>query len=246
MLLSAHPGMRIDKRVVGREAAPLLVVDAFVADPDRLVRKAARSAFAPLGAMFPGLRAAAPLSYRFLLESVLNPLLRDCFGLAPGSFDFPMCHYSLVTQPPAQLRFLQRVPHIDSVGADGLATVHYLFHGDWGGTAFYRHRSTGFESVDAARHETYFRELERESHGDDAPGAGYIDGDTALFERTASVDAAYNRLIVYRRNCLHSGNIDSTRMPPADPLAGRLSINSFIDVATAPARTAAATPAQSA
>jgi hypothetical protein len=33
-------------------------------------------------------------------------------------------------------------------------------------------------------------------------------------------------------------------MPPADPLAGRLSINSFIDVATAPARTATATPAQ--
>jgi hypothetical protein len=153
-----------------------------------------------------------------------------------------MCHYSLVTQPPTQLRFLQRVPHIDSVGADGLATVHYLFHGDWGGTAFYRHRSTGFESVDAARHETYFRELERESHSDAAPRAGYIDGDTALFERIASVDAAYNRLIVYRRNCLHSGNIDSTRVPPADPLTGRLSINSFIDVATAPARTATGTP----
>jgi hypothetical protein len=232
--MNPHPAMRINKLALGAEGAPLLVIDQLLAEPERLVEAAARTEFADQGSMFPGLRAAAPLSYRSLLESVLNPLLRDCFGLAPGRFDFPMCHYSLVAQPPAQLRFLQRVPHIDSVGADGLATVHYLFHGDWGGTAFYRHRSTGFESVAAARGETYFRELERESHGDAAARAGYIDGDTALFERIASVDAAYNRLIVYRRNCLHSGNIDSTRVPPADPLTGRLSINSFIDVATAP------------
>ncbi len=233
MLLQSHPGIRIEKRSIGAEAAPLLIVDQAVADPDRLVRKAARSAFVPRGAMFPGLRAAAPLSYQPFLESLLNPLLRECFGLEPGRFVFPMCHYSLVVQPPAQLRFLQRVPHIDSVGANGLASVHYLFRGDWGGTAFYRHRGTGFESIDSARHETYFRELERESHSDAAPPAGYIDGDTALFERIASVDAAYNRLIVYRRNCLHSGNIDSARVPPPDPLAGRLSINCFIDVAPA-------------
>jgi hypothetical protein len=37
-------------------------------------------------------------------------------------------------------------------------------------------------------------------------------------------------MVLYRRNSLHSGRIDDARVPPADPLAGRLSINSFIDV----------------
>jgi hypothetical protein len=44
------------------------------------------------------------------------------------------------------------------------------------------------------------------------------------------VDGVFNRLVVYRRNSLHSGRIDNARVPPADPLHGRLSINSFIDV----------------
>jgi hypothetical protein len=37
-------------------------------------------------------------------------------------------------------------------------------------------------------------------------------------------------MVVYRRNSLHSGSIDNARVPPGDPMAGRLSINTFIDV----------------
>jgi hypothetical protein len=230
MLIERHPACRIKKRAIGTEGAPLLVIDDVVADPDRLVNKAARCRFAPQGAYFPGLRAKAPASYEHFLESLLAPLLREHFGIEPGRFAYPMCHYSLVTAPPEKLHFLQRIPHIDSTGGDGLATVHYLFHGDWGGTSFYRHRRTGFELIDEARGAAYFRCLGEESRGEGAPGAGYIGGDTALFERIASVGAAFNRMLVYRRNSLHSGDIDNARVPPADALAGRLSINSFIDI----------------
>jgi hypothetical protein len=108
--------------------------------------------------------------------------------------------------------------------------VHYLFHGHWGGTAFYRHRQTGFESIDDGRKEGYFRQLEAESQGEDAPAPGYINGDTALFEQTAKADAVFNRMLVYRRNSLHSACIENDDIPPPDPVAGRLSINSFIDV----------------
>lgn len=229
MILEPHPNLRVERRAIGAEQAPLLVIDNVVADPERLVRKAARSHFAPQGAMFPGIRARAPLSYQHFLGEVLKPLLPE-FGLQPGGFSFPMAHYSLVTLPSARLAFLQRIPHIDSVAANGLATVHYLFRGDWGGTAFYRHRQTGFEYVDAERRETYFRQLDEESRGSHAPSAGYIAGDTALFEQIERVDGVFNRMVVYRRNSLHSGNIDDGRVPPADPLAGRLSINTFIDV----------------
>ena len=231
MILDFHPDIRIQRLSLGNEGAPLLVIDSLVADPERLVRKAARSAFAPQGAFFPGIRARAPGSYEYFLERLIRPLLGEFFGLPPGArLSFPMCHYSLVTQAPEKLLFLQRVPHIDSVAGNGLATVHYLFHGDWGGTAFYRHRSTGYEYVDETRRDTYFTRLEQESRSADAPATGYIAGDTALFEQIGRVDGVYNRMAVYRRNSLHSGSIDGDRIPPADPLNGRLSINSFIDV----------------
>jgi hypothetical protein len=108
--------------------------------------------------------------------------------------------------------------------------VNYQFHDDWGGTAFYRHRSTGWEYVDPARRDGYYQRLEQEIQGSDAPGPGYIGEDTALFERIGKVEGRFNRMLVYRRNCLHSGSIDNARIPPADPRHGRLSINSFIDV----------------
>ena len=230
MLIQRHPDLRIEKRTLGSEGAPLLVIDNLVADPERLARKAARRSFESSGEYFPGLRTVAPLTYPVFLESVLNPLLPEYFGMQSGGFEYAMCHYSLVATSPEKLRFPQRVPHIDSVGGDGLATVHYLFRGDWGGTAFYRHRATGFEFVDTQRRETYFRRLQAESNGSDAPASGYINGSTALFEQTAKVDAIFNRLIVYRRNSLHSRCIDDNHVPPADARDGRLSINTFIDV----------------
>ncbi|AKC87263.1 DUF6445 family protein [Pseudoxanthomonas suwonensis] len=231
MVIEPHPGIRVQRLALGEEGAPLLVIDQLVADPERLVRKAARSQFSPQGAMFPGIRARAPLSYEAFLERLVRPLLDEVFGLPPQvRLAFPMCHYSLVTQAPEKLAFLQRIPHIDSATGRGLATVHYLFHGHWGGTAFYRHRSTGFEYVDEGRELAYFTRLEQESRSADAPEAGYIGEDTALFERIGKVDGVFNRMVVYRRNSLHSGTVDNANVPPPDPLAGRLSINSFIDV----------------
>lgn len=230
MLLDHHPGLQVSKLSLGSEGAPLLVIDNLVADPERLVRKAARNQFVAQGSMFPGIRAPAPLSYQYFLEATLNPLLEECFGLQPGRFVFPMCHFSLVTLPPDKLAFLQRVPHIDSVRAEGLASVHYLFHGDWGGTDFYRHRRSGFETVDPARKESYFRCLEQERLDFGGQTQGYIGGDNDLFERIAQVQGVFNRMVVYRRNSLHSGSIDNKQVPPPDPMTGRLSINTFIDV----------------
>jgi hypothetical protein len=230
MYLELHPDLSVQQVELGTEGAPLLIVDQFVADPDRLVSKAARSHFIPIGRMFPGIRARAPANYENLLAEFLAPRLQACFGIAPGSLTFPLCHYSLVTRPAASLTFLQRIPHIDTAGGYGLATVHYLFRGDWGGTAFYRHRKTGYETIDEPRLDEYSRSLRQEESEQNAATAGYIDGDTALFEQIASVDGVFNRMIVYRRNSLHSGSIDNGRVPPADAGAGRLSINTFIDV----------------
>jgi hypothetical protein len=139
-----------------------------------------------------------------------------------------MCHYSLVTTPPEQLASIQRVPHVDSLARTGLASIHYLFKAPLGGTAFYRHRQTGFESIDESRADVYFPRLEQQRERLPAT-AGYINGDTEEFEQIASEEGVFNRMLVYRRNMLHSGCIGRQFVPDPNPASGRLSINCFFD-----------------
>jgi hypothetical protein len=230
MILNLHPEISIRKLTIGAEKAPLLVIDNFVADPDRLVRRAASRQFTQLAGFYPGLRVEAPLSYQQLIIDRLGAVLFDYFQLVGASLKFTMCHYSLVTTPADQLSLLQRIPHFDSLAGNALASIHYLFKGDLGGTAFYRHRKTGFEYIDESRRQAYVRSLESEHGGPNMPGPGYINGDTALFEQIAREEGVFNRMLVYRRNSLHSGCIDKDFIPDSDPASGRLSINSFIDV----------------
>lgn len=229
MILEPHPDIRIEKLALGREGAPLLIVDRFVAEPERLVRKAAVAQFATGGRYYPGIRAKAPPSYEHFLTSRLQPLLAEHFGVKSRSLRLSMCHYSLVTTPASQLTLLQCLPHVDSLAPNGFATIHYLFKEPLGGTAFYRHRATGYEYLDEARGPVYSRTLEMECAGSDRPASEYINGDTALFEQIARADGVFNRMLVYRRNSLHSGAIERAFVPDANPLTGRLSINSFID-----------------
>jgi len=112
--------------------------------------------------------------------------------------------------------------------SEELAMIHYLFRADHGGTAFYRHRATGYEYVDFGRQPNYLSHVEREKAGPNAATAGYINGDTPLYERIGSQDGVFNRLLMYRRTSLHSGCIAPGFIPDSNPRTGRLSINGFI------------------
>ena len=227
MNIAPHPAMRIQKLRIGRENAPLLVIDDVVADPQELVQDAVSKRYTTPHSYFPGLRAKAPLSYQMFLVGEFRTLLCDYFELEAPSLRFTMCHYSVVTTSPEKLSMLQRIPHVDTHDSRGLASVHYLFKADLGGTAFYRHRSTGFEYVDEARRTTYFQTLEKEL-ADAAPAAQYIDSDTPLFERVGVQAGVFNRMLIYRRNSLHSGAPTRGLPLSPDPASGRLSINSFL------------------
>lgn len=221
--------MTIRKLSIGAEKAPLLVVDNFAGNPEELIEQATTRHFERVSSFFPGIRAKAPLPYQRFVVERLQDLLLDFFELEGRSIRFTMCHYSLVTTPPGKLALLQRIPHFDSLESRGLASIHYLFRDGYGGTAFYRHRKTGFEYIDESRQDAYFRALEEENGGPNMPEPGYINGDTPLFEQVARQDGVFNRLLVYRRNSLHSGCIERDFVPDRDPRTGRLSINSFID-----------------
>jgi hypothetical protein len=228
MNLDLHPDLRLQQLAIGAERAPLLVIDNFVANAEALVEDARARPFTVRSQYFPGIRAEAPLAYQQLLLTQATALL-GCFGMPEGRLTLSMCHYSVITTAARELAPPQRIPHVDSFARSGLATIHYLFKSNHGGTAFYRHRRTGFESIDETRRAAYARALHEEHLGPAAPGPEYINGSTDLFEQIAKQDGVFNRMLIYRRNSLHSGCIEAGFVPDPNPSTGRLSINSFID-----------------
>jgi len=72
MNIAPHPSMRIQKLTIGRENAPLLVIDNLVADADELVSDAISKRYAAPHSYYPGLRAKAPLSYQAFVVGELR------------------------------------------------------------------------------------------------------------------------------------------------------------------------------
>lgn len=220
--------MAVKKLTIGRERAPLLVIDNLLADASGLVDLAASKVFGDVASYYPGIRAKAPLGYQQFVLSQLRESFAETFGLTAKALHFTACYFSLVTTSPERLSHLQRIPHIDSVFGNELACIHYLFTRNHGGTSFYRHRRTGFEVVTNERKIEYFDAVEAERVGPDSPAAGYIDQSTALYEKLHGEEGVFNRMLVYRRNSLHSGAIASGSAIDPSPRTGRLSINGFI------------------
>lgn len=228
MTTTRHPEMRVQRLAIGREGAPLLVVDNAVGNSADLVELAATKVFAMSPNFYPGMRAKAPLTYQKFILETLRPEIDAAFGLAGPTLRFSECNFSLVTTPGENLSYLQRIPHIDSFVNEELAMIHYLFHADHGGTAFYRHRATGYEYVDFGRETDYLNHIALEKAGPNSAPAAYINGDTPLYERIGSQDGVFNRLLMYRRTSLHSACIAPGFIPDPNPRTGRLSINGFI------------------
>jgi hypothetical protein len=158
---------------------------------------------------------------------LLQEVLSGVFGVSRGA-DLVECNYSIVTTPPSALAPIQRLPHFDSTDPGRIAILHYLCQPLDGGTAFYRHRATGFETISDSRLADYSEVLQTEAGARGLPQAEYVRADTALFEQTYRVDAAFNRLVVYRGWSLHSGAIPPDLTFSPDPRKGRLTVNTFL------------------
>jgi hypothetical protein len=210
----------------GNEQEPVVVVDNFEADPEQLIEIAAAQTYRTIGPFFPGVRAPlAPTLIRSIRERVAG-IIRETFGLS-GELNRMESYFSLVTTPPHALAPLQRLPHFDGLGRERIAMLHHLGRAEKGGTAFFRHRSTGYETMTAERFATYGAAVNREVAGLGLP-ARYMTADMALFEQIAHYPARFNRLLIYRGNTLHSGDIPQDLALTPDPRTGRFSINTFL------------------
>ncbi|MCM8731006.1 DUF6445 family protein [Hephaestia sp. GCM10023244] len=212
---------------IGKEGQPIVIIDGFAPHPDRLVAASRTLDFAPYGTFYPGVRAPVQQGYFEGLDIVLPPILRNVFG-ATEHVAFRRALYSLVTTPPHALSLAQRIPHIDDVEEGMIAILHYLGHEDLGGTSFYRHRSTGFETINAMRHRRYLDALRDDFARLGEPAAAYIDGDTPIFERIATVRPRYNRAVIYRSSLLHCASLPNDVTLSADIDSGRLTVASFL------------------
>ncbi|MDO3381990.1 DUF6445 family protein [Gilvimarinus algae] len=228
---SANPKAQIQCVHIGKEQQPVLIIDDFLTAPEALIERACELDFAPEQKLYPGLRAEAPRAYTDAMEAMLPPLLARHFGTRAGDITRVESSFSLVTQAPHTLSPLQRLPHFDSRNRRELASIYFLCNQSsqrYGGTAFYRHRHTGYEAIDDGRFPRYAQSVEQHIQASGLPAADYIRGDTPLFEQIAAFPARYNRLLVYRCTSLHSGLIDESFDFSTDPRRARLSINTFL------------------
>lgn len=214
---------------IGVEAQPLVVIDDFAPDPDALRAAAIGTRFAAAAHYYPGTRAPLSADYLPTQRPLIAAALAQAFDAQAG-FHLIDASFSLVTRTPAALTIGQRLPHCDAHAPERIALVHFLSPDRTDGTAFFRHRATGFETIDEARAPEFNRRLAAELRESERP-AGYIDGDTALFERVALVGARYNRALLYRSFLLHSGAITPAEPLSPDPATGRLTITAFFAVA---------------
>jgi hypothetical protein len=211
---------------IGREQQPIVVIDDFVPDPDRLRKIARAREYRPMGRHYPGLRAEVEAADVAGFLAPLERVIEHVFGYPQTQVI--SAGYSIVTTPPAALTPIQRLPHFDGLEPERLALLHYLNGAEQGGTAFFRHRSTGFETISADRHVAYDAALHRDVAQHGMPPPAYIAGDTPLFERIARFEARPNRALLYRGHLLHCADLPLDLDLTPDPRRARLTVNTFL------------------
>lgn len=221
---------RMEKYFIGQDQQPIVVIDDFHGDFENLISCAKAAQFGPALNFYPGVRANIPDSYWSDAQVRLcKKAIAHAFNIS-GELIFLDTSFSIVTTDPAKLDPVQSVPHFDALCPRHIALVHYLAPDFPGGTAFFRHRSTGLQTITEQNRSAYFEALQSELERDGPPPARYVRGDTKFFEQIHEVESRFNRAVLYRGQQLHSGVIEPSARLSADPSTGRLTITAFMTV----------------
>ena len=136
------------------------------------------------------------------------------------------CMLSLTTLNPDELSTAQKMPHVDALGDDQFASIHYLCDRSHGGTAIYRYRPKNIVRL-MNENNSVISEMIKKVSENSEEHPGYLAGDTSLFKRELLIEAKLNRLILYPSNLLHCAVLSSPRSLINDVSEGRLSVASF-------------------
>ena len=225
-----NPSASVEQLALGAAAAPLLIVDEVFADPGAMVVAIERLK-APLPHphdFYPGVRYPLQEEFHQAFVAWLNalapkpPLLARSVAVSEQNG-----YISVVTRPAADLLPIQTIPHFDTTDEQIFAAVIYLFEDGFGGTSFYRHRSTGQELLTRRSESLYRAALRSETPNPAALPRRYRNGDDALFERIHSQEPRFNRMVFYPGRLLHSGDIAPDYIGAKGPADGRLTITAL-------------------
>lgn len=209
----------------GLEREPVVIIDDFSRDLDRLISVGQAARYEPAQG-YPGVRSPLDPNYLSTQGALLTEILRTEFDLS-GQIAIESCCFSIVTKPPEVLAPAQRIPHYDGPETNLVAVVQYTSQ-DAGGTAFYQHKRTGFETVNPERVQDYRTALGADDEAFGPPPAQYCYGDSERYELIGEVEAKPDRLILYRGRMLHSGIITSPPTGSVTPANGRLTVTAFL------------------
>jgi hypothetical protein len=211
-----------------------LVIDNFLQDPDALKKIASQSQFEKYPNYedkkgYPGIRAQAPTEYSENITELLEPLIRHHFEVPDElALRKSICAFSLTTMRADELGPLQRTPHFDASTPHHMAVLLYLCDERHGGTGFYRHNATDIQQVNEANRENYL-DIYYEEINAKHPAQRYFDASTEHFTFLGMIPAKYNRLVMYKGSLLHSACINPSISINANPMTGRLTLNTFYD-----------------
>lgn len=225
--------MKPELRRFGADQNPVIVIDRFSGKRREIIDIAASMApFPPsTGNVYPGLRRViaprdeAASAYAAELLTGAAPYVGGAFNA--DAFELVEASFSIVTVPPAELVPEQRAPHFDSTDPGYLAVIHYLGDMPSAGTAFYRQRETGIETVRKDNVDVFVSVARRVANESDG---AYIAGSNNHYEEIGRIEAIPDRLAVYRGAALHSGVIPLETPLSGDPRVGRLTANIFIRI----------------
>jgi len=229
-MFAFNPNAIVSSARFGECPIAVTVADHVLLCPQRLVEFGLGLTFAADdGNLYPGVRARVPQEFSRPLHGWLTRALHragvleeSCHIYEDASF------FSIVNKNRADLLPLQRIPHYDSTDPRVFAAVIYLFDRANSGTSFYRHRTTGYEKIGDDNQDNYRIALNRNMKSLGPPAREYTNGSNDLFERTHSVDSAFNRIVIYSGNVLHAADIDGRLFDGNDNSQWRLTISSLI------------------
>ena len=211
----------------GIEREPVVQIDNFSGMADELEAAGRQAEYGPAGGMYPGIRARCDPAYLDRRRPLIVQVMGHVFGFRQN-VRCDASSFSIVTLNEANLAPMQRVPHYDEADEQVVAIIHYLQGPQSGGTAFYRHRRTGFETITPQREAAFAAALAEDVREFGEPEPGYYHGSGKRYEMIGEIEARPDRLVIYRGRMLHSGVIPDPAALSANPANGRLTINMFM------------------
>jgi hypothetical protein len=207
------------------------VVDDALADPDAWVERAVRhhADFAMEGHnAYPGVELAMPDGISERLAEFFAHHIRERLGAR--RIQRTHSRLSIVTLPPEQLQPRQWICHRDRMGLGPGhrigASVLYLFKDPaLGGTNFFIPRRPALD-IDVLVHESGTLDCDAfaRKYG---IARGYLTASNDWFEKVASIEPKWNRMIFYDGTLFHCSDIPAPDKLSADPARGRLTLNGF-------------------